>query len=130
MGIEVTRTNSGMHLTQTKYMHDLLMRTNMHDSKPCSTPMAVGSSLSTDDNPPFEDPHLYRSVVGALQYATLTRPDLSFAVNKVSQFMHRPSIDHWTAVKMILRYIHGTMNDGLVFSSTSPLTLHAYSDAD
>jgi hypothetical protein len=74
-------SSSDMHLSQTKYVHNLLVRTNMHKSKPCTTPMTTSSSLSMHDSPSFDDPHLYRSVVGALQYATLTRPDISFAVN-------------------------------------------------
>jgi len=81
LGIEVQASSSDMHLSQTKYVHNLLVRTNMHKSKPCTTPMTTSSSLSMHDSPSFEDPHLYRSVVGALQYATLTRPDISFAVN-------------------------------------------------
>jgi hypothetical protein len=57
-------------------------------AKPSPTPLSTTSSLSLNDSPPFDNPTLYRSVVGALQYAIITRPDLSFAVNKVSQFMH------------------------------------------
>jgi histone deacetylase 1/2 len=63
--------------------------------------MAATASLSIHDGDPFEDPKLYRSVVGALQYATITRPDIAFAVNKVSQFMHSPTSSHWIAVKRI-----------------------------
>lgn len=63
--------------------------------------MAATASLSIHDGDPFEDPKLYRSVVGALQYATITRPDIAFAVNKVSQFMHYPTSSHWIAVKRI-----------------------------
>lgn len=59
----------------------------LDNSQPCNTPMIAGTPLSTADGSPFEDPHLYRSVVGALQYATITRPDISFAVHRVSQFM-------------------------------------------
>lgn len=117
-----------MHLSQTKYIHDLLTRTNMHLSKPSSSPMATGSVLTNEPDSSFEDPHLYRSVVGALQYATLTRPDISFAVNKVSQYMHQPSANHWIAVKQILRYLHGTLTHGLFFSSKSDFSLHAYSE--
>lgn len=94
LGIEVTGTPNGLNLSQTKYMKDLLTRSNMLNAKPCDTPMATGSALSLADSPLFEDPHLFQSIVGALQYATLTRPDLSFAVNKVSQFMHSPTLNH------------------------------------
>jgi histone deacetylase 1/2 len=128
LGIEVHSSSGQLHLSQTKYIRDLLSRTNMLQAKPCSTPMAATASLSIHDGDPFEDPKLYRSVVGALQYATITRPDISFAVNKVSQFMHSPTSSHWIAVKRILRF--GTLTHGLTLQPTSSLTLHAYSDAD
>ena len=72
-------------------------------------------------------------MVGALQYATLTRPEISFAVNKVCQFMAKPLESHWAAVKMILRYLKGTLSHGLLFqpaSLTKPLALRAFCDAD
>jgi hypothetical protein len=68
--------------------------------------------------------------VGALQYAMVTRPDLTFAVNKASQFMADPSDEHWQMVKRILRYLQGTLTHGLTFKPSSNLALHAYYDAD
>ncbi|KAF7845329.1 Retrovirus-related Pol polyprotein from transposon TNT 1-94 [Senna tora] len=82
----------------------------------------------TDD--PFIDPTQYRSIVGALQYATITRPEISFSVNKVCQFMHNPQNSHWQAVKRILRYLKGTLDHGLHFTSSPSLSLFAFSDAD
>lgn len=76
----------------------------MDQAKTCHSPMVPNSTLSLHDGDPCEDPHLYRLIVGALQYATITRPDIAYAVNKVSQFMHAPTITHWAAVKRILRY--------------------------
>lgn len=92
--------------------------------------MATSAALSSNDSDPFDNPHLYRSIVGALQYATITRPDLSFAVNKVSQFMHAPTTNHWSAVKRILCYLRGSLHHGITIHSSSSLSLHAYSDAD
>ncbi|KAJ4771019.1 Gag/pol [Rhynchospora pubera] len=130
LGIEVTSTSHGFHLTQTKYLKDILSRANMLASKPTASPMVVNTSLSIHDGDPMENPSLYRMIVGALQYATRTRPDIAFAVNKVSQFMHSPSTSHWDAVKRILRYINGTLTHGLTLKpSTNPI-LHAYSDSD
>jgi Reverse transcriptase (RNA-dependent DNA polymerase)/gag-polypeptide of LTR copia-type len=130
LGVQVSPTPTGLHLSQTKYITDLLTRTNMQSCKPCSTPMATSPPLSKLDSPFFTDTHLYRSVVGALQYATITRPDISFAVNKVSQFMQQPTIAHWTATKRILRYLCGTISYGLSFRASHSLTIDAYSDAD
>lgn len=96
--------------------------------------MVSSSKLSKEGADYFEDPTLYRSVVGALQYATITRPELSFAVNKVCQFMAKPLESHWVAVKRILRYLKGTTSHGLQLfpasSPTKPLSLRAFCDAD
>lgn len=73
---------------------------------------------------------MYRSLVGALQYLTITRPDLSYAVNHVSQFLQSPTVSHFSAVKRILRYVKGTVNFGLTFSKSSDYSILGYSDAD
>jgi Reverse transcriptase (RNA-dependent DNA polymerase) len=130
LGIEATNNRNGLCLTQTKYLTDLLKRVNMMNCKPILSPMASSTSFSITDSTPCKDPHLYRSVLGALQYATLTRPDLSFAVNKLSQYMHSPSEEHWTAVKRVLRYIAGTLHYGLQFYRSSSSQIHAFSDSD
>jgi Reverse transcriptase (RNA-dependent DNA polymerase) len=129
LGIEAHPSPIGLLLSQTKYLTEILNRTHMQDAKPSPTPMASNSTLFNKDSAPFEDPRLYRSIVGALQYATITRPDLSFAVNKVSQFMQAPTINHWSAVKRILCYIRGSLTHGLTVYKDSTSSLHAYSDA-
>lgn len=103
-----------------------------HTASLVSTPMVAGSKLSKTDTGEFNDPFLYRSTVGALQYATITRPDISFAVNKVCQFMSKPLDSHWVVVKRILRYLKGTISYGLHLKPTltAPVSLTAYSDAD
>ncbi|CAL8990669.1 unnamed protein product, partial [Prunus brigantina] len=101
----------------------------MHEAKPVSTPAISGKRFSITDGDPLPDATEYRSVVGALQYLTLTRPDIAFAVNQVCQFMHRPTTVHWIAVKRILRYLNGTISHGLFYRPSS-LHLIAYSDAD
>ncbi|CAL9013249.1 unnamed protein product [Prunus brigantina] len=63
---------------------------------------------------------MFRSVVGALQYLTFTRPDLAYAVNTVCQYMNSPTDVHWLLVKRILRYVQGTLNFGIKFTSISP----------
>lgn len=72
----------------------------------------------------------YRSTVGALQYLTMTRPDISFAVNRVCQFMQAPTNVHWAVVKSILRYVKGTYSIGLKIHKTESFLLSAFSDAD
>ena len=77
-----------------------------------------------------EDPTRYRSIVGALQYLTLTRPHLSFSVNKVCQFLHSPTTVHREVVKRILRYVKGTIGLGLRFKKSNSMLVSAFSDAD
>ena len=101
-GIEVQRQNDGsLILTQSKYIRDLLAKTKMDESNPISSPMVRGCKLTKFGSEDFSDPTLYRSIVGALQYATITRPEISFSVNKVCQFMSKPSEQHWLAEKRI-----------------------------
>jgi Reverse transcriptase (RNA-dependent DNA polymerase)/gag-polypeptide of LTR copia-type/GAG-pre-integrase domain len=130
LGIEVTAQNGSLHLSQTRYLQSILDRTNMTAAKPIQTPMIAGLQMSKYEGTKLIDPQLYRSTVGALQYATITRPDLTFAVNKASQFMHEPTEAHWQMVKRILRYVKGTLSHGLLFKSAPNLSLHAYCDAD
>jgi histone deacetylase 1/2 len=94
--------------------------------------MSSTDKLSRDDGHPLgpEDVFSYRSLVGGLQYLTLTRPDLSFAVNKVCQFLSKPTTVHYEAVKRILRYVKGTLSTGLRFQPTTSTVLDVYTDAD
>ncbi|CAL2228782.1 unnamed protein product [Prunus armeniaca] len=129
LGIEVQRTPDMLCLNQAKYSADLLKMATLHEANPCLTPVATGSQLSSLHGSPLSDPTEYRSLVGALQYLTITRPDISFAVNQVCQFMHQPTDIHWKAVKHILRYVLGTFHDGLVFRPGDS-SMIAFSDAD
>lgn len=70
------------------------------------------ANLALGDSRTFDNPVKYRQIVGAFQYVTLSRPDLTFAVNKVCWFMHSPTQNHWSAVKHILRYLLGTTKHG------------------
>ncbi|KAM2657198.1 hypothetical protein EV1_012593 [Malus domestica] len=129
LGLEIHRSSSGIFLSQTKYILDLLQKSKMDGAKPCATPL---STSPLDHASPFlSDPTEYRSLVGGLQYLTWSRPDLSFAVNLVCQFMHQPRESHLQTVKRILRYLKGTLELGLWFSKTpTPLSINAFSDAD
>ncbi|KAM1411728.1 hypothetical protein ACFXTH_024343 [Malus domestica] len=99
----------------------------MDGAKPCCTPL--GSTKLDHTGPLLSNPTEYRSLVGGLQYLTWTRPDLSFAINQICQFMHAPRDQHLQAAKRVLRYLKGTISEGLWFKKGS-LTLTAFSDAD
>lgn len=107
----------------------ILTCANLLDSQLVATPLPTGESL-TSSGDTFDDPTLYRSLVGAMQYLTISHPNLSYTVNHVSQFLQSPTISHFLAVKMILRYVKGTINVGLTFSKSSDYSILGYSDAD
>ena len=132
LGIEVKQIRDGILLTQEKYTADILRRVGLEKCKPVSTPISSSQKLSVESGEPLgsKDATNYRSVVGALRYLTLTRPDISYAVNKVCQYLHAPSTTHWTAVKRILRYLKFSEGLGLQITKSSSMLVTAYSDAD
>ena len=130
LGIEVYRDQSGLFLTQSKYVSDLLAKHHMTTCKPCSTPASPSVQLSATIGDPLQDVTSYRSVIGALQYLTMTRPDIAFIVNKLSQFLHCPTSVHWQACKRVLRYLKGSLATGLHLQPVKDQCLIAFSDAD
>jgi hypothetical protein len=130
LGIEVIPTPFGLLLSQHQYVRALLATTSMSGAKNVSTPLSSTQSLQLDDGTAAVDSSHFRRIIGSLQYLTLTRPDISFAVNKLSQFMHRPTITHWTAAKRLIRYLKHTICHGLQLRKTGSTALRTYSDAD
>ena len=128
-GLQIDYTSSGLFVHQTKYASDLLTKFGMTDCKPCKTLSSPNSHLLPNDSLLLSDPTSYRSLVGALQYLTFTRPDLSFAVQQACQHMSSPTQNHLQAAKRILRYLQGILHFGIAFAS-SLISLFAYSDSD
>ena len=129
LGLQIEYSSDGIFVHQSKYAKDLLSKFHMMDCKPCSIPCAFPQSFALAVSPLLSDPTAYRSLVGALQYLTFTRPNLCYAVQKVCQFMSKPSQLHLVAAKRILRYLMGTLHKGIYLRPGS-LTLSAYCDAD
>jgi hypothetical protein len=129
LGLQVSRTPNSLYIKQTKYAHDFLKKHNMLDCKPASSPSCPNTRLSLHDGDPLTDPHGNRSMVGALHYLTFTRPDISFAVHQVCQYMSAPTTTHLAVAKRVLHYIIGTLHHGIEFTP-GPLSLSAYTDAD
>ncbi|CAL5322875.1 unnamed protein product [Camellia sinensis] len=129
LGISVTSSSLGFFLSQHKYASELLVKAGMVACKPCATPVSSKPSSSAADVLPCSNPFLYRSLIGGLQYLTITRPELAYAVNQACQFMHSPSNANFSAVKRILRYVKGTLSHGLTFSPSS-FQLQAFTDSN
>jgi hypothetical protein len=129
LGIHVHRDSQTIHLNQAKYITTLLTQVHMLEAKPYSAPCTSGKKLTRFDGDPLSDPSLYRHIVGALQYCTLTRPNISYSVNQLCQFLHCPTTAHFTAAKRVIRYHKGNPDTGLLFTR-GPLNLHAYCDLD
>jgi hypothetical protein len=89
LGMHVQHTPSGLFLSQRQYMLEILDRAGMADCKPCTTPVALDPKLSAS-GAPVADPTDFRSLAGALQYLTFTRPDISYAVQQICLHMHDP----------------------------------------
>ncbi|KAJ9538392.1 hypothetical protein OSB04_031125 [Centaurea solstitialis] len=129
LGVEVVHHGAYLVLSQRKYLREILHRAGLADCKPIATSISTSHVLLPDDSPLLDDPSRYRHTVGALQYATLSRPDIAFVVNKVCQFMHAPTENHWTGAKRILRYLKGTIDLGLWIRHNTGYQLQAFSDS-
>jgi len=130
LGIEVKQNSDHLFLCQTKYASDLLTRAYMSESKPIATPLSLKQVIMQQDSVALTNPTEYRSLVGALQYLTLTRPDIAYATNLLCQKLQTPTVADLARLKRVLRYIKGTINLGLFIHSQSSLHLYGFSDAD
>ncbi|KAL8145624.1 hypothetical protein AgCh_003680 [Apium graveolens] len=130
LGLEIGYLTDGIVVTQHKFTKELLSDCGLDLHKRVVTPLPVTLKLSTDSGTLFPDPELYRSLVGKLNFLTHTRPDLSFAVQTLSQFMHFPRSTHFEALHHTLRYVAHTVSQGILLKASSSLSLQAFSDSD
>ena len=113
LGLEVSQSDQGIFISQTKYIKDMLKKFKMEDSKLVSTPMVTGSKWRKDVEWLEVDYTMYRSMIGILLYVTATRPDVIQAVGLVSIFQSAPKETHVTTVKRIFKCLKGNMEYGL-----------------
>ncbi|GJZ47308.1 ribonuclease H-like domain-containing protein [Tanacetum coccineum] len=133
LGIEVVDTDKGICLNQRKYVLDLLSEYGMLTCKPAKTPLMsklVISNEASDKDPLLENIINYQKLMGKLIYLTNTRPDISYVVHCLSQFMHSPLNSHLKIAFKILRYLKSCLGLGIHITKTSCMFLNAYSDAD
>ncbi|GJT76414.1 reverse transcriptase domain-containing protein [Tanacetum coccineum] len=130
LGIEFIRSEKGLVMTQRKYAFDLIKHAGLTHTKHAKTPLDPNIKLTYDSATPLTNSSHYRTLVGKLIYLTITRPDITFAAQLLSQFSHSPHTTHLKALQRVLRYIKLSLGQGLFFSRTNPLTLQAYCDSD
>lgn len=137
LGIEIRRQENGdVFLVQERYARDVISRFNMEGCKSVSTPLDIGCHLDNTQQPVTDAERAemvdvpYRSAIGSLMYlATCTRPDIAAAVSELSKFSQNPGSAHWEGVKRVLRYVSGTISDGLMYRRGAQVEVWGYSDA-
>lgn len=130
LGFEVTYLAEGISLSQRKFTQDLLLDTGFLTSKSVATPLPLHCKLSPEEGELLQDPSYYRTIIGKLNFLTHSRPDLSYTVQTLSQFMQSPRTSHLQALEHTLRYLKGTSGQGILLQADGPLLLKAFSDSD
>ena len=128
LGIKIKRDGGRIKLGQSHYIDKVLNRFKLQDLTPISSPMEQGMKFTKHTGKPISQLE-YAKIIGSLMYAmTCTRPDIAFAVGKLSRFTSNPGPQHWLAIRRVLRYLKGTINYGITYSGEPPI-LEGYSDA-
>jgi Reverse transcriptase (RNA-dependent DNA polymerase) len=130
LGIEVSRNKTGITLSQRQYILDFLTEVGMLDCMPADTPMVQNLKFSNNHNQIPTNKERYQKLVGKLIYLSHTRPDISYAVGIVSQFMHDPKVEHMDAVVRIIRYLKENPGKGVTFEKYGHANIEGYTDAD
>jgi len=130
LGLEIFPTAQGLFLCQKKYIKDLLQETKMTQCRPLRVPLTPNLKLYAQIGTPLQDPNCFRRLVGKLIYLSITRPDISFSVQFLSQFMSHPTDAHMKEVIHLLRYLRATPDYGLLYPSSSEFLLKAFCDSD
>lgn len=130
LGIEVVQSKDGIFISQSSFAKQILEKFKMESCNPVNTPVEIGQELRKNDGEAQVDPTYFKSLVGSLRYLTCTRPDILYGVGLISRYMETPTRTHLNAAKRILRYIKGTLNEGIFYPSNQEVKLIGYSDSD
>ncbi|KAJ9538032.1 hypothetical protein OSB04_030765 [Centaurea solstitialis] len=128
LGIKIIRGEHGITISQSHYIEKMLNKFNLKDCSPIGTPMDPTIKLMPNKGVPVNQLE-YSRAIGSLMYAMLsTRPDIAFAVGKLSRYTHNPGLIHWQTINRVFKYLKGTMDYGLTYSGFTSV-LEGYSDA-
>lgn len=130
LGIEFGYVENGIVLSQQRFAKEILSTCDFDLSKSATTPLPLHSKLNDTDGDLLPSAECYRSWFGKLNYLTNTRLDLAYAVQTVSQFLHKPRTSHLDALHHILRYVFHTSYQGILLKVDDFLTVQAFSDSD
>lgn len=130
LGIEVNYVHEGIFLTQQKFTTDLLKDCSIYVSKSAATPLPLNLKLNMINGPFLDDPEMYRSMVGKLNYLTNTRPELFYVVQTLGQFMQSPRVPHLQALNHTVRYVNHIVSQGILFKASNSLKVQAFSGSD
>jgi len=128
--LEITKSNEGIHLCQRKYTLDILTEIGMFGSEPCTTPLMSNNRILFENAEKLQNSKSYRRLIRKLLYMTNTRPDITFGVHLLSQFLQEPIIHHQQVIQHVLRYIKGNPAKGLFFSANNKMQVKTFSDSD
>jgi len=130
LGIEVRRGPEGIFLSQRKYALDIVADCGTLSVTAAATPLEQNHHLADDDGPLLAEPKKYQRLVGRLIYLTHTRPELSYSIHVLFQFMQVPREAHWDAALRVARYLKGAPGKGILLKANPDLTLTGYCDSD
>jgi hypothetical protein len=130
LGIEVHQYKTGIFISQSKYAHEILKRFNMMNSKVAPTLVITGLELRKEDKGSKVDPTLFKRLVGSLMYLTMTRADIMYGVSLISRFMENTKESHWKEGKRTLRYVNGTKEFGIKYSTSEDSRVIGYTEND
>ncbi|GAA0171785.1 transmembrane signal receptor [Lithospermum erythrorhizon] len=130
LGVKVACNQEGIFLSQRKYVLDVISEAGLLGARPVHFPMEQNHCLGSSTSAPLQDVGRYRRLVGRLIYFLFIRPDLSFVVHVLSQFLHEPRQDHWTVVLRIVKYLKGSPGQGILFRTDCDLRITGWFDFD
>ncbi|XP_019056312.1 PREDICTED: uncharacterized protein LOC109116040 [Tarenaya hassleriana] len=130
LGLKIARSKQDIHICQRKYMLELLEDFGFLACNSVASPMDLKDKLSSDSGDLLIDVTHYRKLIGKLIYLSVTRPDISYVVQKLNQFMSKPRSDHLTHAHRVLRYLKGVSTQGLFYPADSSVRLSGYKNVD